>query len=273
MKYLPPLATLRSLALAYARSLHDRSRAAVDFLGRNMGGLALAWVAIVTIIGSAKVLTALSPIRSITDLAALALPYLLIALAPIVGYRLARASFPAGAASPQPSFRLAAYGKWHRLDLSQAQAHPVFGPTGFMASLLIGMLLNIVIRSFEFMVAVPAMNSHAPDWGQAIFHVMAADVIVMNFFYMVCFVMALRTVPLFPRMLLFAWIMDLAMQLLIARHVAAYTDLPASVATALNDLLQGNVTKVLISAALWLPYLLLSERVNVTYRSRAARIG
>jgi hypothetical protein len=40
------------------------------------------------------------------------------------------------------------------------------------------------------------------------------------------------------------------------------------VATALHGVLEGNVKKVLISVALWLPYLLLSKRVNVTYRHR-----
>ena len=35
-----------------------------------------------------------------------------------------------------------------------------------------------------------------------------------------------------------------------------------------NPLLQGNMTKVLISIAIWLPYMMLSERVNLTYRSR-----
>jgi hypothetical protein len=32
--------------------------------------------------------------------------------------------------------------------------------------------------------------------------------------------------------------------------------------------LDGNVKKVLISIALWLPYLLMSRRVNVTFRHR-----
>ena len=42
----------------------------------------------------------------------------------------------------------------------------------------------------------------------------------------------------------------------------------ADVADALHTLLDGNVKKVLISVCLWLPYLLLSKRVNVTYRHR-----
>jgi hypothetical protein len=40
------------------------------------------------------------------------------------------------------------------------------------------------------------------------------------------------------------------------------------VAGALQSLLSGNIDKVMISAALWLPYLILSERVNVTFRHR-----
>jgi hypothetical protein len=44
--------------------------------------------------------------------------------------------------------------------------------------------------------------------------------------------------------------------------------LPGDVAAALQTLLTGNVKKVLISVCLWLPYLLLSTRVNVTYRQR-----
>ena len=45
---------------------------------------------------------------------------------------------------------------------------------------------------------------------------------------------------------------------------------PEKVAHALQGLLTGNVWKVLISIAIWLPYLLLSKRVNVTFRHRVA---
>jgi hypothetical protein len=84
---------------------------------------------------------------------------------------------------------------------------------------------------------------------------------------MIAFVAALRRVPLFPRLLLAIWLSDLAMQVGTAQMVAA-SHVPAAVAVALKALLIGNVKKVLISMALWLPYLLLSKRVNVTYRSR-----
>jgi hypothetical protein len=58
------------------------------------------------------------------------------------------------------------------------------------------------------------------------------------------------------------------MQLVTAQLVTSAGSVPLAVATALKYLLIGNVKKVLISMALWLPYLLLSKRVNVTYRHR-----
>jgi hypothetical protein len=75
-------------------------------------------------------------------------------------------------------------------------------------------------------------------------------------------------VPLFPRLLAAIWIADVTMQLATAKLVASAGYVPPNVADALQSLLHGNVEKVLISVAVWLPYLLLSRRVNVTYRSR-----
>ena len=45
-------------------------------------------------------------------------------------------------------------------------------------------------------------------------------------------------------------------------------DTPHDVAAAVDTLFTGNIKKVLISIALWLPYLVFSRRVNVTYRHR-----
>ena len=59
----------------------------------------------------------------------------------------------------------------------------------------------------------------------------------------------------------------------VAELVAGTPDLPGEVAVALQALLGGNVQKVLISIGIWLPYLLLSKRVNVTYRHRVPAQG
>ena len=92
--------------------------------------------------------------------------------------------------------------------------------------------------------------------------------IVEGVAYAVAFAAALRRSPVFPTFLMAIWSADIATQLGIANVVTRSTHLPADVAMALHQLLEGNVTKVLISVCLWLPYLLLSTRVNVTYRQR-----
>ena len=105
-------------------------------------------------------------------------------------------------------------------------------------------------------------------WLDALHFAMTFDVVLFTSLYMVAFVAALRRVPLFPRLLVAIWACDLAMQMFIANLVASAPGLPADVATGLLNLLEGNSKKVLIGVALWLPYLLLSTRVNVTFRHR-----
>jgi hypothetical protein len=108
----------------------------------------------------------------------------------------------------------------------------------------------------------------APAWLSTLHFAMTFDVVLFGSLYMIAFVAALRGVPLFPRLLAAIWLCDLAMQLATAEMVTRAGGLPAGVADALHTLLDGNVKKTLISVALWLPYLLLSKRVNVTYRNR-----
>jgi hypothetical protein len=115
---------------------------------------------------------------------------------------------------------------------------------------------------------MPPLAGHAPVWLSTLHFAMTLDVVLFGSLYMIAFVAALRRVPLFPRLLVAIWLADLAMQLVTAQLVAASPDLPSGVAAALTALLTGNVKKVLISIAVWLPYLLLSARVNVTYRHR-----
>ncbi|MEO7914095.1 MAG: DUF2569 domain-containing protein [Novosphingobium sp.] len=255
--------------LAY--KVEQRSLAIPRALGSWIDTIAIVWAAVFLFASLPKLIYPVTPVGSIQGFLALALPYVIIALAPLAGFRVASGSFPGGAPTAQPEIRLAIFGRWRKLSVLDARAHPVFGPAGLMASLMIGLLINIVFRSFEFLLAIPAIDSNGPFWGRELFLYMTADVAVMGFFYMVCFVMALRTAPLFPRMLLFAWGLDICSQLIIASHIGGMRDLPVSVALPLRQLLEGNIHKVLISAFVWLPYLILSERVNVTYRQRTER--
>lgn len=255
---------------ALSASLVAKSRQLVALVDARMETVIAAWIAVIVLAGLAKIATAPLGVHGLGEGLAMLLPYLLIALAPILGYRVAEGSFPRGQLSAQPAIRLARLGRWRSLDPLAARSNPLYGPAGFVASLLIGILLNVPVRTMEYLAAVPAVGAEGPAWAHVIFLTMTADVVLMNFFYAVCFVAALRSVPLFPRLMLFAWTLDLALQLGIARFVAAAPGLPETVAAPMATLLIGNVKKVLISAALWLPYLILSERVNVTYRHRQA---
>ena len=198
------------------------------------------------------------------------LPYLLVIGAPVGSLLLGLKLFPAGRVQAQPAFRLAQVGRWRKIDCLRAREMSQFGLYGVMASLLMGIALNVPVRTLEFLSAVPALGSFSPSWYVGLYTVMLADVVLLSSLYMFAFAMALRLAPLFPRFLAMVWGVDLLAQLAIAHLVAGMSNVPQVVDAALLAVLTGNVKKVLISAALWLPYLLLSERVNVTFRNRVS---
>jgi hypothetical protein len=123
------------------------------------------------------------------------------------------------------------------------------------------------VRAAEYLAAIPPIPSTSPQWLSTLQVAMTFDVVLFTSLYPIAFVAALKRVPLFPRLLVAIWMFDIVTQLGIARIVAG-TQLPHAVGGALEALLLGNVKKVLISVCLWLPYLLLSTRVNVTFRHR-----
>ncbi|MDE1918355.1 MAG: DUF2569 domain-containing protein [Sphingomonadales bacterium] len=253
------------------RILLRRSIRAISVLEARLDPIITGWIVIMVGAGLFKILRAPIPPHGAQSMLATLFPYLLVCLAPVAGYRIASGSFPTHILPGQPLVRLAQFGRWRQLGLMSARRHPAYGPAGLLASLIIGLLLNIPVRTLELLAAMPALNAQAPVWARTMNIAMTGDVIVMNFFYAVCFVLALRSVPLFPRLLVFTWCMDIVMQFVIARAVTGAPGLPDAIRGLLLHLLQGNIDKVLISAFIWLPYLLLSERVNVTFRWRAAR--
>jgi hypothetical protein len=208
-----------------------------------------------------------SPHRGAPDFGTVA-PYLLLILTPVASLLLARRWFANGEQLPQPSLRLAVIGRWRQLSLPQAQRLPLYGAGGIMVSLLVGMLLNVPVRAMEYLAAMPALSGPVPAWLNVLHTMMTLDVVLLSSLYVIAFVAALRRVALFPRLLIAIWFLDLAMQMATAQLVVGTPGLPHDVAVQLHSLLDGNVKKVLISAGLWLPYLLLSKRVNLTYRLR-----
>lgn len=213
---------------------------------------------------------AVSPIKSAPDLSTF-VPYVLLVGAPLVSMALALTWFERGDELPQPTTRLAIVGRWRNVPRAEAQKHPLYGSSGIMVSLLVGMLLNVPVRALEYLAAMPALSGSVPEWLSTLHVAMTLDVVLLSSLYTIAFVAALRRVPLFPRLLVAIWAIDFAMQFGIAAAVAGTHGLPSTVADALRTLLDGNAKKVLISIGLWLPYLLMSKRVNVTFRHRVER--
>lgn len=197
--------------------------------------------------------------------------YMLLVLAPLASTLLALRWFADSQGMPQPATRLGRFGRWRDLPRAEAERHPLYGTNGLMVSLLIGIMLNVPVRAAEYLVAIPPLPAHSPAWFSAMHFAMTFDVVLFGSLYMIAFVAALRRVPLFPRLLVAIWIADLGMQLVTAKLVVGAGGLPAPVSLALHHVLEGNVRKVLISMALWLPYLILSTRVNVTFRNRVPK--
>jgi len=247
----------------------DRTARAVNQLEGNLIRIMFGWTMAMSFACGLRLAFAATPIHGAAEYAALGSLYALVVAAPIASAFLALRWFRDGGAMPQPEIRLARIGRWRAVPREEARGMRYFGTNGIMFSLLIGMLLNIPVRSGEFLLAIPAAGSGTPDWYPPLFRLMLADVVIFSSLYAIAFVAALRHVPLFPRLLVAIWGVDLAMQLGIAQVMSQMPDLPRGVAAGLGAVLDGNIKKVLISAALWAPYLLLSRRVNLTYRSRA----
>jgi len=250
---------------ALKQRLHAKSGALLLSLETRLDRIMLGWLLLAGLASAVRI--AASPIQAPADIATVA-PYLLLVLAPFASMVLALRWFADGDLQPQPTMRLARLGSWRGLTPAGASRHPLYGTTGIMVSLLVGMLLNVPVRAAEYLAAMPPLYGPVPGWLATLHTLMTVDVVLLTSLYTIAFVAALRRVPLFPRLLAAIWMTDLAMQMLTAQLVAGAPGLPHDVAGALQALLDGNVKKVLISVALWLPYLLLSARVNVTFRHR-----
>ena len=248
--------------------MNSRSSALLLALDNRIDRILQAWLLLAGLTAAARIAftPVTAPIASFSTFAS----YLLLVVAPFASTLLALRWFRDGHLLPQPMTRLAVLGRWKTVGRAEAERHPLYGSSGIMTSLLVGMMLNVPVRTAEYLAAMPPIGSEVPPWLATLHFAMTLDAVLFGSLYMIAFVAALRRVPLFPRLLVAIWIADLAMQLFTANLVVRTGNLPQAVANALHSLLHGNVDKVLISAALWLPYLLLSTRVNVTFRHRVA---
>lgn len=243
-----------------------RATALLSAIDSRLDRILKYWLLLAGLVATARVAFPPDPLPAagISTIAS----YLLLVLAPVASTLLALRWFRDGHLQAQPATRLARVGSWRSVSRTEAERHSLYGPSGIMVSLLVGMMLNVPVRAAEYVTAMPPLPDVTPAWLSALHFAMTFDMVLFGSLYMIAFVAALRGVPLFPRLLAAIWIGDLTMQLFTAELVTRSGDLPPAVATALHGLLDGNVKKVLISIGLWLPYLLLSKRVNVTYRHR-----
>ncbi len=229
--------------------LQSRSAALLLTLEGGLARFAMLWI--VFILGASALRLATSPIEGLPAWSSI-VAFALLAVAPIGSALLALRWF-GNARDLRPVPR-------------EIRRHPLYGPSGIMVSLLIGLLINVPLRAIEYLVAMPALGGSVPSWLATLHFVLTFDAVLFASLYTIAFVAALRRSSAFPPLLLLIWLADVAMQLTIGQAVAVAGGLPAAVDLALHQLLDGNLAKVLISAALWVPYLLLSTRVAITYR-------
>ena len=255
----------RAAFLSVQQRLRAKSAALLLSIEDGLPRIMTFWFGLAILASAIRILA--SPIHSAPDMSTF-LPYALLVGAPLVSMGLGLIWFRDGDKLPQPATRLAILGRWHNVSREEAGRHALYGSSGIMVSLLVGMLLNVPVRALEYLAAMPALSGTVPEWLSTLHIAMTLDVVLLSSLYTIAFVAALRRVPLFPRLLAAIWAIDIAMQLGIASVVAGTEGLPPKVADALHALLDGNVKKVMISICLWLPYLLMSKRVNVTYRHR-----
>src|SRR3546814_11029634 len=73
--------------------------------------------------------------------------------------------------------------RWRQVTATEASRHRLYGPYGIMFSLLIGMLLNVPVRTLEYLGAIPPMPDAAPLWLKTLSVLCLADVVVFSAFY------------------------------------------------------------------------------------------
>ena len=248
------------------KHMRRRSAAMLLSLEGGMPRIMLGWLLFA--VGACTLRIAVSPWRGAGPDLATILPYLLVIGAPLISMALATRWFAAADQNAQPRVRLARIGKWQAISPDAALRHKLYGTSGLMFPLLVGMLVNVPLRTAEYLAAMPALSGSVPEWLRTLNLLMTADVVLLSSLYVVVFVAGLRRLPTFPRMLAMLWLVDLGVQAAIAGAASLEPGLPAPVSAALDGLLRANMMKAGVSIAIWLPYLLLSKRVNVTFRHR-----
>jgi hypothetical protein len=229
-----------ALFTSLSERLRDRSDVVLVGLERGTGLLVLGWVFLIAAGAAAR-------LSGRVDDPLAWMPYALLSAGPALALAGGLAFFN----GVRPARAIA--------------SHPLYGANGLMLSLLLTVLAAMLLRGVSFLAALPPVAAGESAWLGALHGWLTVDALLICSLYGLAFAAGLRRSPSFPALLAIAWSADLALQLLMA-GAAGGMALPPAVADAFGQLLQGNLARTLVSVAIWLPYLLLSERVAVTYR-------
>jgi hypothetical protein len=167
------------------QKLHAKSGALLLTIEKRLPRIMTFWFMLA--MAGCAVRIAASPHHAAPDLATF-LPYVLVVGAPLVSMGLALIWFREGHLMPQPTIRLAIAGKWRKVDRATAARHRLYGSTGLMVSLLVGMLLNVPVRALEYLASIPALTGAIPAWLATLHFMMTFDVVLLTSLYTIAFV-------------------------------------------------------------------------------------
>ena len=146
---------------AYRDRLEARSAAILRTLDTRLDRIVIGWLILAAAASALRIIprSMVAPV-SVGEV----LPYFFLVLAPAASIVLALRWFSDGDRLPQPQFRLARVGRWTSVSRGQAERHPLYGTSGIMVSLLVGMMLNVPVRAAEYLAAMPPVPARAPHW-------------------------------------------------------------------------------------------------------------
>ena len=219
--------------------MNAKSAALLLTIDRRLDVILKYWLLVASFAAELRIITSLRsmPVASLSTVSS----YVLVVLAPFASTLVALRWFSNGHLYSQPMTRLARVGRWRSLTFAEARVHPLYGTSGIMVSLLVGMMLNVPSARRNIWRPCRRCPRRRRIGCRCCTSSMTFDVVVFTSLYMIAFVAALRRVPLFPRLLLAIWLGDLPCSWSTAQMVACDRPVPQTSLTALQAVLTGNV--------------------------------
>lgn len=259
---------VRQLGLAIRAGADRRASTLLHQLATRRNGLVNLWCISGLLLVAIKLAVSPHAGGGILELAVMGLPSLVVLAAPVLAIWIAERTPPMPARTGPVQRASVPKILWRRATARERLMHRLRGPGYLIASLAIGTMLNVPVRLLEYLAIVPAIRPADPAWVHALVQMFTLDAAVLSFFYTYCFMLVLRSAPIFPRTLAIVWCLDALFQLAIASVLGGRADIPVDVRAALGELLVNNLHKTAISAVVWTPFLIVSPRINLLCRNR-----